>query len=123
MAKRKYIHHGSKRKKKKKISLSGTSCQTESFSFHEADLISIATDPCCATALTLNLGDLYDGARLLIDFDSNVACDTLTLTASCCQTLLASGSFNDNARMLIEVTVFDSTKDAEVISVVYNTIA
>lgn len=122
---RKFVQHGAKKVEKKAVTLAGTGAQAITLSMEEAELVKIATDPCTATTLTISLSDLYDGARMVLDYDSNVACDTLTIQARAGSgdTILASGTFDDNARSKIEIEVFDATKGAEVVAVTYTTIS
>ena len=125
MARRKYTHHGARRKIKKIVTLSGTGAQTASISAEQGEMFEFNTDPCTATTLTLTLTDLYDGASFVLDYDSNVVCDTLTIVAGdgSGDTILESGCFDDNARNHIRIDVFAAGKDAEVVSVIYTTIA
>ena len=125
MANRKHVNHGSVRKKKQSLSLAGTGAQTASFSMRSGEILEVNTDACTATTLTLSLTDLYDGASLIIDYDSNVACDTLTIQADdgVGDTILASGSLDDNARNHIRIDVLKADSGAAEISVIYTTIA
>ena len=124
MSRRKYVQHGAKRVIKKAVSLAGTGAQAIDLSMEQSELVKIATDPCTATTLTISLTDLYDGAKIVLDYDSNVACDTLTIRARAGSgdLILSSGTFDDNARSRVEIEVFDATKGAEVVSVVFTTL-
>lgn len=122
---RKYQKHGQKEHVRKTVTLAGTGAQTATIDLREADHFEFNTDACTATTLTLSVTGLYDGARAILDYDSNVACDTLTIQADdgTGDTILASGTFDDNARNLIEIYVFKDTKDAAELAVRYATIS
>lgn len=118
-------NHGSKRKVKKLISIAGTGAQTGTIHLSDAELFEFNTAGGSATTLTLTLTGLYDGASAILDYDSAIACDTLTIEGGdgSGDTILIGGSFDDNARNHVRIDVLDATAGAEVISVIYTTIA
>ncbi|HUV85463.1 MAG TPA: hypothetical protein VMV86_07125, partial [Methanosarcinales archaeon] len=77
---RKYSHNGARRKKKKIVSPAGTGTQTLSIDLRSADLFQITTDACTATAMTIDVTGLYDGAEFRVYYNSLHCCDALVFT-------------------------------------------
>ena len=115
MARRKFIHHGSKRKAFKSKSYVAADCGAQALDIGDADLIKIATvASSCGVQLTVNLTDIYEGQEVYIDFDSNDACDTLTVelngTSSSVDIVTA---ITANQRSLSRVVVLDTVSGSE----------
>lgn len=74
MAKRKYIHHGSKRDVKKDLGSNATACATLTHSINDGQAVEVSI----TANTTLNLVDVWDGARVVIAATS-ACCGTLTV--------------------------------------------
>lgn len=118
MARRKHVHHGSKRKVTKSFSFvaaDGVACATRSIDVSDADLIKIVTvDSDCGVQLTVNLTDIYEGQVVFIDFDSNDASDCLvvTLNGTACSVDEPTG-LTANQRGIGRVIVLDVASGSE----------
>lgn len=127
MGTRKHQKHGQLRYKKKNVTIDGlgTCCATASIDVSSGEIFEFNTCACTASCITLSVTGLYDGAKVYLDFDSNVACDALTIQADdgVGDTVLSSGSFDDNARNYIEIHVLKAEKGAAELAVRYATIS
>ena len=118
MARRKHIHHGSKRKASKSftfVAADGAACVTRSIDVSDADLIKIVTVASdCGVQLTVNLTDIYEGQVVYIDFTSGDASDCLvvTLNGTACSVDEPSGLTAGN-RGIGRVVVLDVDSGSE----------
>jgi FKBP-type peptidyl-prolyl cis-trans isomerase 2 len=111
MSKRKHVHHGSKRKVAKSIS---PATGTQSANASGADLIKITTAGGSTTALTLNITDVYEGQEVYIDFNSQIAGDTLVVTLNgTASSVDVVTAITANQRSLSRVVVLDAASGAE----------
>jgi len=111
MARRKNVHHGSRRKVSKTVS---PSTGTQSVDISDADLIKITTAGGSTTALTINLTDIYEGQEVYIDLDSTIAGDTLTVTLNgTASSVDVVTAITANQRSLSRVVVLDTTDGSE----------
>lgn len=115
MAKRKYIHHGSKRKEFESKSYTACDAGAQSLDISDVDLVKIATVASTGgVQLTLCVVDIYEGQEVLIDWDSNDACDTITVklngTASSVDVATAATA---NQRNLLRLVVLDTADGSE----------
>lgn len=115
MSKRKYVHHGEKRKVVKSKAYAAACAGAQTLYFSDADLLKISTvASCCGVQITVCVSDIYPGQEFLIDLDSNDACDTLTVklngTSSSVDVATAP---TYNQRNLLKVVVLDVTDGSE----------
>jgi hypothetical protein len=132
MAKRKYIHHGSLRDKKADLGSNATACATINHSLNDGQTVELSI----SVATTLNITDVWDGARAVLAVTSTSACGTLTLQVngtavdpvqmrgtvcvSCVATAISASSFTANDINIIYLDVIDDAADVH--SVLYTTI-
>ena len=74
------VAHGSKRKEKVVIPTPSTGTQAVSISLKHGELFEVTTTSGSATALTIDVGDLYDGAEFRVYVNSLHSSDTLVFT-------------------------------------------
>ena len=112
MAKRKHVHHGSRRKVRKVLAISGTGAQA--LSVQDADIVKMTTAGGSTTAVTLSITDAYAGQHILIDFDSNIAGDTLVVTVNgAASSVDVVTAITANQRNLVEVYILDADSGSE----------
>lgn len=115
MAKRKFVHHGSIRKQFSSKAYVAGDAGAQTLDVDNVDLVKISTvASACGVQLTLNIAGLYEGQEIYVDFDSNDACDTLTieLNGTACSVDVVT-AITGNQRSLSRVVVLDTTDAAE----------
>lgn len=111
MTKRKFVHHGSRRKASKAFS---PSTGTQSIDVSNVDLIKILTAGGSTTALTINITDVYEGQEIYVDLDSKIAGDTLVVTLNgTASSVDVVTAITANQRSLSRVMVLDVTSGSE----------
>lgn len=115
MAKRKNVHHGSKRMAAKSKAFTASTVGAQSFDVSDADLIKVSTvASACGTQVTVNITDIYEGQTVHVDFDSNDACDTLVVTLNGTSSSVdIATAVTANQRSLSRVVVLDSASESE----------
>lgn len=115
MSKRKYIHHGSKRKVAKSKAYVAADAGAQSFAVSDADLVKISTEASTGgVQVTLNLACVYEGQEVYVDFNSADACDTLTITLNGTSSSVdVVTAITANQRSLSRVVVLDATGGSE----------
>lgn len=131
MARRKYIHHGSLRNKKVDLGSNATACATVTHSLNDGEMAELSI----TAATTLNVVDVWDGARLVLSVTS--ACSaTLTLKVNgtavdpvtysgttciaCTPTAIGASAFTACDTNIIYLDIIDDAGDIH--SALYTTI-
>lgn len=133
MARRKYVHHGSLRDKKVDLGSNATACATITHSLNDGQTAELSI----TAATTLNLVDVWDGARAVLSVTS-ACCAALTLQVNgtavdavhyggvgtddvtCANVTIAASSFTVNDTNIIYVDIIDDAGDIH--SALYTTI-
>ena len=112
---RKFIYHGSRRATSETKTYVAGDAGAQSFSINNIDLFKIVTvASCCGVLLALCVSDIYEGQRILIDWDSNDACDTITVTLNgTASSVDVATSPTANQRNLLELVILDDADAAE----------
>jgi hypothetical protein len=111
MAKRKYIHHGSKRNLKKDLGSYAASA-TVDHSLNDGDMVEIAIT--AAACVVLNITDVWDGAKIAISALSSHACGCLAVkvNGTAVDAIASTASaFTKNDHNFILVHVVDDAGD------------
>lgn len=123
MARRKYIHHGSRRNVKKDLGSNATACATVNHSLNDGDVVELSI----TAATTLNFTDVWDGARIVASVTS-ACCAALTLQvngtavdavtyggtgtdSACCAVTINASAFTECDTNIIYIDVIDDDGD------------
>ena len=114
-------YHGSKRAEKVVIATPSTGTQAISVSLKHGELFQITTTTGASTALTIDVGDLYDGAEPRFYVNSLHASDTLVFTFNgTAEKNFTDGSSSRKVALtaadqnLVKCYVIDSTDGSEI---------
>ena len=122
MARRKYIHHGSLRDKKVDLGSNATACATVKHSLNDGQAVELSI----TAATTLNITDVWDGARVILHVTS-ACCAALTLQVNgtavdavhyggtvcvcCAAKVIAASSFTACDANIIYLDIIDDASD------------
>jgi hypothetical protein len=106
MAKRKYIHHGSLRDKKADLGSNATACATINHSLNDGQTIELSI----TAATTLNITDVWDGARAVLSVSATSAALTLQVNGTAVDAVSCS-SFCNCATNIIYLDIVDDAAD------------
>lgn len=112
MAIRERVFHGQKRSAGVNAigTLSANGTVSQDIDLAKGDIHSLTTKTGALSTLTLNLKNVYKGAKVMVLVTSTVASDalgTVEIEGTDVSTDLIVGSFDDEAVNLIEITVLD----------------